>query len=218
MNAILALLVLSQSPNTDAEIFLDRGETYIRAGQLNGLEVGAALEVLDAKSRQPVGTAAVMEVWESLSRVSLDSKSVAYAPLKVARVGKRAEVVALPVPQVQAQPQPQAADPLGPVPPVNSKPVPAGEKGMWLDGQVKITGVSEGRRVVIKNRSNRDWHNCDVRLPNGKHYYIGNLDEGEDDGVMLFRFEYERGVAPPPPTEGITVLCREGTGRFPISL
>ena len=41
MIALLALLVLSQSPNTDAELFVDRGETYIRAGTANGLEVGS---------------------------------------------------------------------------------------------------------------------------------------------------------------------------------
>ncbi len=216
MTALLALLVLSQSPNTDAEIFIDRGETYLRAGQLNGLEIGSALEILDAKSHQPVGSALVMEVWGSLSRVSLDAKAQAYAALKVARVQRRPEPIARlqqpePLPPDEA-PAVAAPAPI-PLPPANARP-----PGAWLDGAVRITGEGAGRRVIIKNQSNRDWHNCDVRLPNGKHYWIGDLDEGDDDGVMLFRFDYDRGAPPQPRMEGITVVCREGTGRFPISL
>ena len=212
MTALLALLILTQSPNTDAEIFTDRGETYIRAGQLNGLEVGSALEVLDAKSRQPVGSALVMEVWESLSRVSMDSKAIAYAPLKVARVSRHPE----PIAQMQADPLP-LPEPVAPQA-VPATPPQPGKQGAWLDGQVTMTGAGKGRRVIVKNRSRRDWHNCDVRLPNGKHYYIGDLDEGDDDGVMLFRFDYDTTGPEQPRMEGITVVCREGVGRFPISL
>jgi hypothetical protein len=208
MTVLIALLVLTQSPNTDAEIFTDRGETYIRAGLANGLEMGAALEVLDAKTRQPVGAALVMETWDSLSRVSLDSKAVAYAPLKVARVTRRPEAV----PQAQAVPEPAQPDPYVAPPPAAPRPV---GQGAWLDGAVSVVGAGEGRRVIIKNRSNRNWHGCDVRLPDGKHYWIGDLDEGDDDGVMLFRFKFEPGV-PPIRTEGITVTCREGASRFPI--
>jgi len=214
MTALLALLVLSQSPNIDAEVFLDRGETYLRAGQANGVEIGAALQVFDAKSRAPVGTAVVMEVWESLSRVNLDSKALAYVPLKVARVGRMPEVAPPPAPPppapvVNAPPPPE---------PTRSQPAAAGQQGAWLDGTVRLTGDGARRRVVVLNKSNRDWHNCDVRLPNGKHYVIGDLDEGADDGVMLFRFEWDRGTPPPPQTDSITVTCREGVGRFPISL
>lgn len=210
MTVLLALLVLSQSPNTDAEIFIDRGETYIRAGTLNGLEVGAALEVLDTKSRQPVGSAVVMEVWESLSRVNLDTKAVAYTSPKVARVLRK------PDPVVMA-PQPAGPEPMPAAPQQPTRSQPGGQ-GAWLDGQVTITGYGEGRRVIIKNRSTLDWHNCDVRLPNGKHYFIGDLDAGDDDGVMLFRFDHDRNAPPLPKMEGISVVCREGTGRFPISL
>lgn len=214
MTALLALMVLSQGPNTDAEIFVDRGETFIRAGSANGLAVGAGLEVLDAKKREPVGTAVVMEVWESLARVNLDSKSVAYAALKVARV-KKGEVAA-----AAAQPEPAAKAP-APVPApvvVRSTPIPVPTGPNTLDGFVTITGADRGRRVIIKNRSNRDWHNCDVRLADGRHYWIGDLDTGDDEGVMLFRFEHDG----PPPTqplfEGVAVMCREGAGKFPISL
>ncbi len=214
MTALLALLVLSQSPNIDAEVFLDRGETYLRAGQANGVEIGAALQVFDAKSRAPVGTAVVMEVWESLSRVNLDSKAIAYVPLKVARVGRQPEVAPVPAPPPAA---PVVAAPLPPEP-TRSQPVAATQQGAWLDGTVRITGDGARRRLLVVNKSNRDWHNCDVKLPNGKHYNIGDLDEGEDDGVMLFRFEWDRRVPPPAPTDAITVTCREGTGRFPINL
>lgn len=208
MTALLVLLVLSQSPNTDAEIFVDRGETYIRAGLVNGLDVGTPLEILDAKSRQPAGSALVMEVWESLSRVSLDSKAAAHAPLKVARVLRRPEAVS-------PEPAPAAARPdLAPTP---ARPQPLGQ-GPGLDGHVAITGVDKARRVIIQNRSNRDWHNCDVRLPNGKHYWIGDLDEGDDEGVMLFRFDHDRNGPVQPAGEGIVVVCREGAARFPISL
>ena len=215
MTALIALMVLCQSPNTDAEIFVDRGETYIRAGLMNGLEVGAALEVFDAKSRQPIGSATVMEVWESLSRVNLDSKSAAHAPLKVARVMKRPEPVAQ-APQGQAYPEPQAAPPAAA--PLPMKPIPQTGPGPFLDGEVTMIGAGQGRRIIVKNKSNRDWHNCDVRLPNGKHYWIGDLDAGDDDGVMLFRFDFDRTGPIPQPAEGVGIVCREGSGRYPISL
>lgn len=196
MTVLLALLVLSQSPNTDAEIFIDRGETYLRAGRDNGLAVGTSLEVVDAKSRQPVGTAVVMEVWEAMARVSLDHKAAAHAPLKVARVTRSQEPVAA---------QPPAAVPPATLPPGS------------LEGRASMTGVGDMRRILIKNSSTRDWHGCDVRLANGKHYWIGDLDAGDEDGIMLFRFELDKSP-PVPKFEGVTVLCREGVGRFPISL
>ena len=73
------------------------------------------------------------------------------------------------------------------------------------------------RRVVIYNTSNRRWHDCDIRLPNNRHYRIGDLDRGDQDGVMLFRFEYD-GSPAWPAFNGVTVVCREGVGRFPLSL
>lgn len=210
VTALIALVVLAQGPNTDAEIFVDRGETYLRAGQANGLSVGAGLEVLDAKKREPVGTAVVMEVWDSLARVSLDSKATAHGPLKVARVKK--EAAAAPAPVAAPAPGPVVAAAPRAVP----IPVPTGPN--TLDGHVTINGIDKGRRVIIRNRSNRDWHNCDVRLADGRHYWIGDLDAGDDDGVMLFRFEHDGPPPLQPLFEGIAVTCREGAGKFPISL
>jgi hypothetical protein len=199
MTALIALLVLSQSPTIDAEVFVDRGETYIRAGEAHGLQVGIGLEVLDAKSRASIGTAVVMEIWESLARVSLDAKATSHPTLKVVRVSKAAE----PLPALAvAEPLPAPA----PLPPAQPPVANA------LIGHV----TTNGARLIIYNSSNRDWHNCDVRLPNSRHYRIGDLDAYRDEGVMLFRFEHDG--TPYTQSNWVTVQCREGVSRFPLNL
>src|SRR4051812_45988703 len=123
MTALIALL-LTQSPTLDAEVFVDRGETYLRAGSNHGLQVGNGLEILDPKTRLPVGSGVVMEVWESLARLSLDSKAAAHPTLKVVRVSKPAAdaqdfyVNPAPRPGPSAPPPPPAAPvAVGPRPP-----------------------------------------------------------------------------------------------------
>ena len=84
-------------------------------------------------------------------------------------------------------------------------------------GRVTANGAGNMRRIVIYNTSSVDWHDCDVRLPNNRHYRIGDLDGGDDDGVLLFRFEYDSTPAWPA-TNAVRVICREGMSLFPVSM
>src|SRR4051812_4307355 len=74
----LAPVALAQPKANAVELFVDKGDTFARAGSEQGLKVGSALIVLgptigDTQERRRVGTATVLEVWGSLARVSLDA-------------------------------------------------------------------------------------------------------------------------------------------------
>jgi hypothetical protein len=86
-----------------------------------------------------------------------------------------------------------------------------------LIGYATANGAGDLRRIVVYNNSPTDWHDCDVRLPNNRHFRMGDLEHGENDGVMLFRFDYD-GAPPWPPFNGVTLVCREGVGRFNLTL
>src|SRR5207302_10003501 len=70
----------------EPEVVVDRGETFVRIGLTQGLTKGVTLDVLSADRRQVLGSAVVMEVWDSLARVNLDSASSAYKGQRLARV------------------------------------------------------------------------------------------------------------------------------------
>src|SRR5438132_14177317 len=70
----LSLLLLLAAPALaqEIEIFVDRNETYVRAGADLGLQRGASLDVVAGKGGKKIGAATVMETWPSLARVNLD--------------------------------------------------------------------------------------------------------------------------------------------------
>jgi hypothetical protein len=86
-----------------------------------------------------------------------------------------------------------------------------------LKGRVTVAGAGDLRRITVYNSSNHDWHDCDVRLPNNKHYLLGDLEEGDSEGIMFFRFEYD-GVPKMAPLNQVFVICTEGVGQFNVSL
>ena len=112
MTLALLWVVLSQAP----EVFIDRGESFVRMGTAHGLQKGTTLDISSAQDGKSVGTAVVMEVWDGLARVSLDTQATAYKGLRLAKPRMPAPAVALPQPAVAPPPPPPPAGSGGAVP------------------------------------------------------------------------------------------------------
>ncbi len=74
------------------DLFVDRGDTFIRAGSAQGLKVGDSVPILGAKignteERRVIGSAAVLEVWKTIARVNLDAGAKGAEGEKFAQVG-----------------------------------------------------------------------------------------------------------------------------------
>ena len=61
------------------ELFEDRGEMFVRAGTKEGLTVGSQVKLLGEEKRA-IGSASVMEVWDSIARINPDVKARKGAP------------------------------------------------------------------------------------------------------------------------------------------
>jgi hypothetical protein len=198
MTSVLLLAALAQAPLPEPEVFVDRGETYVRMGFDQGLTKGITLEIISADKHTVIGTAVVMEVWDGLSRVNLDTASMAFKGLRRAR--QRGAVV------------PAAATVADPVPPA-AAPTMAGKR--VLKGKVQISGGAyDVRRVIVTNLDNFDWHDCKVVLADGRSFHEAELKASSDDGIMLFRFEAGE---PRDPQNLVALRCREGETRVAVA-
>ena len=216
ISTLLAVLV-AQAP----EVFVDRGETYVRMGYSQGLTKGVTLDILPSEGGRPIGTAVVMEVWDGLARISLDTAAAAHKGQRLAR----ARPVAPPPPSAVGQPM--VIPPSGVAPPPPPPPQPGGGGGglttaptpqvapqRALHARVQISGgLVDARRFIIYNLDNFDWHGCKIRLPDGRGYdKMEELRANSDEGIMMFRFE--PGMALRDASGLVTVYCAEGAGRF----
>lgn len=186
-------------PSDVVELFVDRGETYIRAGAAQGLEVGASVDILgdrmgDTDERSTVGTATVLEVWKNLARVSLDAAARSASGEKLARVGGTHAGGS-----------------------ASARKTPTGRAPAGLSGKVSVSGVGPARRIVVHNTGATAWRRCDVRLPSNKHYVLEELEPDSSEGIMLWRFTQD-GVQHDVPTTHVQVKCANGESRFPLSI
>src|SRR3954469_23934771 len=90
---LLLLALLAADPRTVAA-FQDKGDYFIRAGTNAGLKVGSEVLVLgdqigDTGEYRTAGKAHVLEVWETLARISPDEDAL-NAGVKLVRVGGQA--------------------------------------------------------------------------------------------------------------------------------
>ena len=217
--AVLAVLLGQASP--EPEVFIDRGETYVRMGYAQGLTKGVTLDILAPQDRNKViGTAVVMEVWDGLARVNLDTASSSY---KGPRLAKARPVAPPPMPSAVNTPLPPGPAVAPPPPAPGSAPGSAAASGSGgavpgaqrqLHARVQISGgLVDARRFIIYNIDSFDWHNCKIRLPDGRGYdRMEELRSNSDEGIMMFRFE--PGMALRDPSGLVTVYCAEGAGRF----
>lgn len=209
MTLTILAAVLAQAP----EVFIDRGETYVRMGSSHGLSKGVTLDIVAAEAKQPVGTAVVMEVWDGLSRINLDTAASAFKGPRLAKARAASAVAAVAPPVAPVPPPPPPGGGGGGMPSVQGgSPQVAVQRA--LHARVQISGgLVDARRFIIYNLDNFDWHNCKVRLPDGRGYdRMEELRANSDEGIMMFRFE--PGMALRDASGLVTVYCAEGMGRF----
>lgn len=169
------------------ELFVDRGDTYVRAGSNKGVKVGDTLEVVggtigDTQERRPVGSASVLQVWKTIARVNLDAGARSAAGEKFV--------------QLEATPA-------------------AGAKAKAPAAGLKGRAESRMKRIIVYNDGATDWTRCDVRLPNNKHYVVPKLPAGTSEGIMSFRFTQD-GTERDVPLKWVNVKCKEGEARFSL--
>ena len=84
-----------------------------------------------------------------------------------------------------------------------------------LVGRISHSGESwrDAYRFTITNQTDVDWHNCIVRLPDGRSYFMSYLKAREREGIANFRFK-EDGKASEAKQGYMTVRCNEGGGYF----
>lgn len=189
----------------NVEVFVDRGDTFIRAGTTHGVKVGIVLPVLgppigNTQERRTIGGATVIEVWETLARVSLDKAASSVAGPKLARIA--------PPPAPAPEPPPAPALPPPPPPPLPEAAAPA----LALKGHAEMGAFS---RVWIYNDSPAPWSNCELKLPNNTHFKIEALPARSNDKVRMGAFE-PAGPVKDVPINSVTVTCDQGVGKFPL--
>ncbi len=130
MISLMVVVSLSQAPAAAPEVFVDRAETYVRIGFNQGLTKGATVEIVSADKRAHLGTAVVMEVWDSLARVNMDTAAASYKGPKIARLQGAAPAAAAdaraPLVAAEPPPPPPAAVPAAKAPVVAARAVPGG--------------------------------------------------------------------------------------------
>ncbi len=210
---LLLLALLTADPRT-VEVFKDKGDYFLRAGTNRGLRVGIEVMILgerigDTDEYRAGGKATVLEVWESLARVSPDEEAKRQKEIKFARVPGP--------PALSVPPPPPASAPLPARGPVASATNAPQLPRPMLRGRAEVNGIGHLRRFTIFNDSNFNWTSCELRLANNLHFWLGSLRAGEWDGVMMTRFTQD-GTEHDRDLEWIWVRCAEGESRFAFSL
>ena len=214
---LLGSLVASAAVAQEVELFVDRGDTFLRAGSASGLAVGTTVTVLGDKiakteERRRVGTATVMEVWPSLARVALDDAARADKGAK--KFVSLGPAKAPAVQPAQPPPPPPAADPgrkpQGAVPP----PAPAGNTaGGALKGHATFKGAGPWKLLGLYNDENFPWTNCLLSLPGNLTYRLRSLRANDRESIALSNFQ-QQGPEIDTPQTSVTVKCAEGQARF----
>ncbi len=226
MKALTLVLALSSTAALAAgdtvEIFLDKQDVFIRAGTNKGLKVGSEVLVLgerigDTNEYRVAGRANVLEVFETIARVSLDPGAQKVKSPKLAKLQTSAKVERpVAVQPTLTAPPPPPRDPPNPKAWSSDKDESVGQNGL-LQGIARKTGGWIGTRIIIKNTSNIRWNRCDVRLPDNRHYRIDSLEAHEEDGIMLNKFTQD-GVHRDVAVDSVLVQCDEGVGKLPFAL
>lgn len=202
----LLLALLAADPST-VEVFKDKGDLFVRAGTNRGLKVGTQLVILgekigDTEEYRTGGKAIILEVWETVARISPDEEARKLKEIKLARI---------PV----AAPAPAAAESVAkgePAPKADAAPA-----ANTLKGRASFIGVGPAKRITLYNDSSSYWTRCELRLPNNKHFLLPNLRPGDQESILYPRFKQD-GAEVDRPLDWILVKCDEGQARFSFSM
>jgi hypothetical protein len=214
---LCSLVCFAQEPY---EVFLDRGETYVRAGTANGLELGAMVTIWGdliptTTERRRAGTATVMEVWPSLARINLDdaartdktAKKFASFDSK-----RRPTVAAANTPLPPPPPPPPPAAPADGGRAALSVPPPPGSAPI-LRGHAAFNGAGPWMVLRLWNDESFDWSKCSVTLPGGLVYTLNHLKAGDRESIALSNF-VQQGPERDVPKDSVTVRCAQGASKF----
>ncbi len=197
------------------DVFVDKGDTFIRAGSAHGVRVGMNLAIVGPAAeggteRPSLGHASVMQVWEGIARVSLDSTAQASAGARFARLPSKASVNRPPrapkAPPAVAQPT-QPAEPRGPT------RAPAGAGSTPAAVLVGEAHIRFPKRVAILNKSDIAWTGCSLTLNDGRQYSGFHVGPWRDDTVRIGAFIPDLDEVP----TFVDVRCAQGSARFVIT-
>ncbi len=218
--AVGGLLATDAVADEPSEIFVDRGETYVRAGSQQGLELGAAMTVWGdliptTTERRRLGTAVVMEIWPSLARINLDDAARNDKTAKKFASFEPRKRVAVPLP---SQPPPPAMPPAaaGPTDGGAAAKAPALPPGTprVIKGHATWKGAGPWMVLTLWNDEDFDWHNCSVSLPGNLVYPLKYLRARDRESIALSNFT-QQGPERDVPKDSVTVRCpNQGAARY----
>ncbi|MBI3186133.1 MAG: serine/threonine protein kinase [Myxococcales bacterium] len=208
-----------------AEVFIDRGSHYLRAGAKSGLAVGDTVQVVGPSAqggkRKLLGNATVLEVWPALARVSLDDGAREAKGKRFGAISEPASAhLAAPsppsVPSAPATTPPKEAAPASAPPAEAQKPTDAGAPRKLL-GYVSKGGIWPLETLIITNADKGIWSDCFAILQGKKAFKLGSLAPRGRREIGLNEFSSNPTVRfVRPNTLGVT--CAEGEGDFPVQL
>ena len=201
-STLLLLVVAAPASAEDFEIFVDRGETYVRAGSDHGVQRGTAVTVV-AKGGKKLGTATVMETWPALARVSLDEAARGdKSASKYVSLGRAPEPSAPPPPPPQGE---------------KRKPLPSsstvGDIGV-LKGYARYGGAGPWTALQVFNENDFDWTQCTVTMqPMNASYEMKFLRAGDHE--LIGRSNFTNRDFDGDPTS-VRMKCMQGQATLPI--
>ena len=87
-----------------------------------------------------------------------------------------------------------------------------------LKGHVKVLGFGPlTKKMILYNEGSTAWTQCELRLPNNKHYKLPKLDAADQERILFSRFVQD-GTAYDKPIDSVTVKCAEGEAKFTFSI
>ncbi len=208
LSVLVGLCSLACFAEEPYEVFVDRGETYLRAGTAMGLELGSMVIVWGdliptTKERRRAGTGTVMEVWASLARINLDDAARADKAAK-----KYASFAAKQPPGAPLFPPVAAVDALPP-PPAPPAAAPSG----ILRGRATYKGAGPWMVLALFNDEAFDWTKCTVSLPGNLFYSLSHLKAGDRESIALSNF-VQQGPDREVRKDSVTVRCAQGASKF----
>ncbi len=224
--ALCSLVCVAEEPY---EVFVDRGETYVRAGTAVGLGLGSMVTVwgdliASTRERRRAGSATVMEVWPSLARINLDDTARAdksakkYASFEGKKRSEAAVLSAPPAPpragSAGAPPTPALAG-RGPLKDP-APPPPAATAGI-LKGHATYKGAGPWMVLVVWNDETFDWTNCTVSLPGNLVFDLRELKARDHESIALSNF-VQKGPERDLTKDSTTVRCTQGASKFMFPL
>lgn len=218
MRIALAVAVVLSAPcwADDVEVFVDRGETFVRAGSDAGLQRGTSVVVV-GKGGKRLGTATVMETWPALARVSLDEAARGdKSPVKYVTVGATRSPAVAPPPPSPPPPPPPPSSPGAVRRPLPSATGTAAETtGSVLKGHATYGGAGRWTAIQLFNDSTIDWTECTLLLlPLESRYALAKLVA--QDHELIARSNFDNPDFDREPT-AVRVTCRQGEAKFPFN-